>query len=171
MTSLKHVVFENVIINTCKGCVRRNTKCYVMKENHLRHVQSTFRQWLRNFICNIFVGLLSRLLISRLYQKMNVYNSDQKISYAQVHSYQHETTGGRLHENIYSWNAVIIQSKINCTGINPMMCSNFEIRNFRVQRMIENQHAMMIGLIETCGVRKVLINKDCVRRNMQCYFM
>jgi len=38
-----------------------------------------------------------------------------------------------------------------------------------VQLLIEN--VMMIGLIETCGVRKVLINKDCVRRNMESYFM
>lgn len=54
-----------------------------------------------------------------------------------------------------------MQSQLNFTGINSMVCSNIEIRNFRVQRFIENQHVIMIGLIETNGVRKVLINKEC----------
>lgn len=52
-----------------------------------------------------------------------------------------------------------------------MVCSNIEIRNFRVQLLIENQHVKMIGFVETCGFRKVLTNKDSVRRNMECCFM
>jgi hypothetical protein len=80
-TSLKHVVFENVIIN--KLCVRRNTKCNVM-------LRQSFAAWYR--VCSTGDWAISFAILSLDHcpdslqaNKKKVYNSDRKISYAQVH--------------------------------------------------------------------------------------
>jgi hypothetical protein len=99
-------------------------------------LQSLFCKWTSNFICNIFAVILQNPS-SRQYQEMKVCNSGRKISCAQVYSWQHETAGGRLHENIHSWNIVIIPSQFNFFGINPVVCSDIETRNFQLPRLIE----------------------------------